>query len=157
MHALRVSLVCLALVAAGCGKPVDLKQALQVTDVTTGWHDAGIVAGRNKIVPSVTFTLKKAPGADLPWIALNGVFRAADGQPSDLDDDIYVQRVDFNRDTTGPITIRGTTGYTGEQSRADILGHTMFRDMRMKVFAKQSSSQWIELADVAIGRQLLAR
>lgn len=159
MHALRVSLVCLALVAAGCSEPVDLKQALQVTDVSTGWYDAGIVDGRNKIVPSVTFTLKKAPGTDLTWVALNGVIRAVDGQPSDLDDDIYVQRVDFNGDGIASLTIRGKTGYTGEppQSRADLLKHTMFRDMKMKVFAKQSAAQWVELSETPIVRQLLTR
>lgn len=159
MHALRIPLVCLALVVAGCTRPVDLKQALQVTDVTTGWQDAGIVDGRNKVVPSVTFKLKKTPGADVPWVALNGAFSTADGQPSDLDDDIYVQRVDFSGDETAPITIEGKTGYTGDppQSRADLLKHTMFRDMKVKIFVKQSSAQWVELAETPITRQLLIR
>lgn len=159
MHALRILLVCLALVSAGCSKPVDLKQALQVTDVSTGWFDAGIVDGRNKVVPRVTFKLKKAPGADVSWVALNGVFSAVDGQPSDLDDDIYVQRVDFTGDETAPITIQGKTGYTGDppQSRADLLKHTMFRDMKVKVFVKQSSAQWVQLNETPIVRQLLTR
>jgi hypothetical protein len=159
MHALRIAFVCLALVSAGCQKPADLKQALQITDVSTGWFDAGIVAGRNKVVPSVTFTLKKTPGFDLPWVSLNGVFSMVDGQPSDLDDDIYVQRVDFTGDQTAPITIQGTTGYTGDppQSRADLLRHTQFRDMKVKVFVKQSSSQWVQLNETPIVRQLLTR
>jgi hypothetical protein len=159
MHALRISLVCLTLVSEGCSTPVDLKQALTVSDVSTGWFDAGIVDGRNKIVPRVTFKLKKAPGTDIPWVALNGMIRAVDGQESDLDADIYVQRVDFTGDETAPITIQGTNGYTGDppQSRADILKHTMFRDMKMKVFAKQSSAQWVELTEAPIARQLLTR
>lgn len=159
MHALRIAFVCLALVSAGCQKPVDLKQALQITDVSTGWFDAGIVAGRNKVVPSVTFKLKKTPGTDLSWVSLNGVFSMVDGQPSDLDDDIYVQRVDFTGDQTAPITIQGTTGYTGDppQSRADLLRHTQFRDMKVKVFVKQSSSQWVQLNETPIVRQLLTR
>ena len=159
MHALRVAFICLTLVAAGCSKPVDLKQALQITDISSGWYDAGIVDGRNKVVPSVTFKLKKTAGADIDWVALNGVFSAVDGQPSDLDDDIYVQRVDFTGDETAPITIQGTTGYTGDppQSRADLLKHTMFRDLKVKVFAKQSSAQWVELAETPIVRQLLTR
>jgi hypothetical protein len=159
MHALRIAFICLALVSAGCKKPVELKQALQVTDVSTGWFDAGIVDGRNKVVPSVTFKLKKTPGADLQWVALNGVFSMLDGQPSDLDDDIYVQRVDFSGDETPPITIQGKTGYTGDppQSRADLLRHTQFRDMKVKVFVKQSSSQWVQLNETPIVRQLLTR
>ena len=57
------------------------------------------------------------------------------------------------------LTIRGKTGYTGEppQSRADLLKHTMFRDMKMKVFAKQSAAQWVELSETPIVRQLLTR
>ena len=159
MYAPRILLVALALLVAGCGKPVDLKQALQVTDISTGWYDAGIVDGRNKVVPNVTFSLKKTPGTNIEWVALNGVFSAADGQPSDLDDDIYVQRVDFTGDQSAPITIRGTTGYTGEppQSRADLLKHSMFRDMKVKVFAKQSASQWVELSETPIARELLTR
>ena len=31
---------------------------LQVQDVSTGWFDAGIVNGQNKLVPSITFRLK---------------------------------------------------------------------------------------------------
>lgn len=159
MYALRISLICLTLVWAGCSKPADLKQALQVTDISTGWFDAGIVDGRNKVVPSITFTLKKTPGSNIDWVALNGVIAAVDGQPSDLDDDIYVQRVEFSGAETAPITIQGTTGYTGDppQSRADILKHTAFRDMKMKVFAKQSSAQWVQLAETPITRQLLTR
>ena len=61
--------------AAGCSRSVDVKQALEVADATSGWYDAGIVDGKNKIVPSVTFRLKKKPDADLAGVALNVVFR----------------------------------------------------------------------------------
>ena len=51
----------LALAASACGGPaIDLKTALQVQDVSTGWLDEGVVNGQNKIVPSVTFKFKNA-------------------------------------------------------------------------------------------------
>ena len=43
---------------AGCGPAVDLTKGLQVTIVNTGWFDVGIVNGQNKLVPSISFTLK---------------------------------------------------------------------------------------------------
>ena len=33
-------------------------EALEVTDVSTGWYDAGVVDGKNKLVPSLTFRLR---------------------------------------------------------------------------------------------------
>ena len=59
---------------AGCGSPPDLKQALQVTDVSNGWFDAGIVEAKNKLVPSVTFKLKKNADVNLPSVSLNVSF-----------------------------------------------------------------------------------
>ena len=38
-------LLAAGLLAAGCASRVDLKQSVQVTDVSTGWFDAGIVDG----------------------------------------------------------------------------------------------------------------
>ena len=47
------------LALSSCSKPVDLPKALEVTDVTTGYFDAGIVEGnKNKIVPTISFRLK---------------------------------------------------------------------------------------------------
>jgi len=45
---------------AGCSAPVDLTRVLQVSDVSGGYFDAGLVDGRNKIVPSITFRIKKS-------------------------------------------------------------------------------------------------
>ena len=68
-------LVALAASAASCNRSVDIKEAIEVVDASSGWYDAGIVDGKNKIVPSVTFSLKKKPDADLSGVALNVVFR----------------------------------------------------------------------------------
>ena len=55
-----------ALAASGCGKTVDLATGLQVLDVSTGWFDAGIVDGKNKLVPSVSFTLQERLRSEAP-------------------------------------------------------------------------------------------
>ena len=152
-----LGLLASAFALSACGKAVDLKQATQITDVSSGWFDAGIQDGKNKLVPSITFKIRKNQGTDLSSLSLNVVFRVTGEQ--EHWDDVFVQRVDFSGDTTAPITVRSQYGYTGDppQTRADMLKNSQFRDMEAQIFAKQSSSQWIELHEVKIVRQLLTQ
>ena len=158
----RLLLVCgflPLLLTSACGKPVDLKQALEVIDVTSGWFDAGIVSGRNKIVPIVRVKLRKRSPVDLDRVAVNALFRAVDGKESELDNDVYIQRVDFQGAETAPITIRAENGYTAEppQSRADMLKHSQFRDMRVQILVKRGSAQWTDLGWIDIKRLLITQ
>ena len=41
------------LTTVSCSPPVDLSKGLQVQVVSTGWLDAGIVDGKNKLVPII--------------------------------------------------------------------------------------------------------
>ena len=50
-------LVALAAALAAC-ESREVEKVLKVTEVQTGWYDAGIVNGENKIVPSVSFQLR---------------------------------------------------------------------------------------------------
>lgn len=158
----RAGALTLAVVLAGCGKPVDVKQVLQVTDISTGYHDAGIVEGRNKLVPSVTFTLRKSTDESLRPLSLNVVFKrlplAPSGGGGEEDwEEVYLQNVPFQGNETAPLTVRPTHGYTADppQSRAEMLANSQFRDMRVHVFAKHSSGQWAEIARFDVARQLL--
>jgi hypothetical protein len=145
--------------ALGCSQPADLKQTLEITDMSGGWFDAGVVNGRNKIVPSASFRLRKKTPADFDRISVNALFRASDGKESELDNDVFVQRVDFAGEQTEPINIRASNGYTAEppQSRADMLKHSQFRDMRVQILVKVGSSQWTDLGWIDIKRQLLTQ
>ena len=130
-----------------------------MTEVTSGWFDAGVVQGRNKIVPSVSLRFRKKAPADLERISVNALFRASDGKESELDNDVFVQRVDFEGEQTPPITIRAENGYTADppQSRADMLKHSQFRDIRVQVLVKQGASQWADLGWIDIKRQLITQ
>jgi hypothetical protein len=164
--ALVATLLVAPLLAAGCGKPVDLHQVLQVADLSGGYHDAGVVDGRNKIVPSVTFRLKKSTSDSLRPLSVNVVFKklpragvaVPPGQPTEEDfDEVFKQSVPFDGDQTDLLTVRATAGYTGDppQSRADMLKHSLFQDIRVHIFAKHSSSQWVEIAHYDLPRQIL--
>src|SRR5436190_4689737 len=124
----------LAVLVAGCAKPLDLKQVLQVTDMSGGYHDVGIVDGRNKVVPRVAFRIKKSTEDSIRPLSLNVVFKqlpkpgvaVPPGSPAESDwNEVFVQNVPFDGNQTAPVVIETKAGYTGDppQSRADILKH----------------------------------
>jgi hypothetical protein len=146
---------------AGCGKQVDLKQTLTMTDSSAGYFDAGIVDGRNKLLPSVTFKLNKSTDVDLRPLSLNVAFKRLSG-PGGAEEDFdesFIQGVRFDGSQTKPITVRPKAGYTGDppQSRADMLKNSQFRDIRVHVFAKHGSAQWVEIGAIDLPRQLIVQ
>ena len=154
---------CLLLTAslAGCGPSVDIKQAVEVTDTSSGWYDAGIVDGKNKIVPTVKFKLKKKPDADLSGVALNIAFRYVPTAGSNVEEpweDFFIQRAEFkDGNETQPLTVRLPNGYTGDppQSRREMLNNSQFRDVRAHIFARVTSARWVEIGTVDVERQLI--
>lgn len=156
---LAVAILPSTIATGSCTTSIDFKQVLEMTDVSSGWFDVGVVAGRNKIVPSVSLKFRKKAPTDLERISINALFRASDGKESELDNDVFVQRVDFEGEQTPPITIRAENGYTAEppQSRAEMLKHSQFRDMRVQILVKQGASQWTDVGWIDIKRQLITQ
>jgi hypothetical protein len=165
---LRFVAPCLLLMAlaaaASCSQSVDFKQALQVTDVSGGWYDFGIVDGKNKLVPSLTFRIRKRPGVRLRSVSLVVHFKkiidpskpGPDGEEEF--DQVFLQTVEFTEGAqTALLTVRPQTGFTGEQARAEMLQHRLFQDLRARVFAKQSSTTWVDLQAFDIPRTILIK
>src|SRR5262249_61410229 len=71
----RLLLGVAAVSSAACGPTVDLTKGLQVTIVTTGWYDVGIINGQNKLVPAVSFTLKNISDQKLVSLQVNAQFK----------------------------------------------------------------------------------
>jgi hypothetical protein len=153
----RLLVAACALLLAACTEPADLKTALQVTDVASGWFDAGIVDGKNKLVPSVTFRLRNVSDAELPYVSLNLIFRYADN--GEAHEEVFKQRLPIENKQTDVITIRSQTGHVGEapQSRQEMLQNSYFRDMDAVILVRQSASQWVELHRVRVERQLVTQ
>lgn len=153
---------------AGCSAPVDLKQVLQISELSGGYRDAGIVEGRNKIVPSISFRLRKSTDRSLDPLSLNLAFKKlpppgvtpAPGSPAEEDwDEAFSANVRFTGNDAGLLTYKINAGYTGDppQSRADILKNSHFQDVHVHIFAKHSSSQWTEIAQFTLPRQLITQ
>jgi hypothetical protein len=146
-------------VTAGCGDRLDVQEALEVTDVVTGYYDEGIVAGKNKLVPSISFRVKNAATSTIRSVQINAVFRII-GDHDELGS-AFVRGIDSDGldagATTESFVLRSHLGYTGEQPRAQMLQHRDFRDAQVELFAKHGSKQWVPLAVFKIDRQLLTR
>lgn len=157
LHVKALFVVVAALLASSCGGSVDIKEAVQVTDVSAGWFDAGVVDGKNKLVPSLTFRLRNTADEDLSAVSINVVFKFVDNG-DDLEE-IFKQRVPLENKQTELLTVRAQTGFTGEppQSRADMLRNSYFRDVEAIIFVRQAAAQWVELHRVRVERQLLTQ
>ncbi len=64
---------------AGCGRDIELDEALAVTDVLSGYYDNGVKDGKTHFVPSITFRLKNQSAQTVPDIELDVAFWA-DGE-----------------------------------------------------------------------------
>jgi hypothetical protein len=146
--------------AAGCGGPtVDLATALEVLEVTTGWHDEGIVDGQNKLVPRIDFKLKNVSDQPLVALQVNCVFRRM-GETEELGSGfVWVTRGNALNpgETTPLLSIRSNFGYKGDEPRADMLKNSHFVDARVDMMAKYASIQWKKIREFSIERRLLTK
>ena len=158
---MRAVLICLlAVTLSGCGGPtVDVAQGLQVVDVASGWFDLGVVAGQNKLVPSITFKLKNVSDQTLKVLQVNVVFRRV-GDPADWGDGfrkVAGMEGIAPGATSDVITVDSPLGYTGADARADMLKNAQFLDAVAYVAAKYGSTQLKAIGEFPIARQLLTR
>jgi hypothetical protein len=147
-------------VCAGCAKPVDLTTGLRVQNVTTGWFDAGIVNGQNKLVPSISFTLKNVSDQNLIALQVNAVFRRVTEKDEWGNGFLNVARPQGLAPgaTSAPLNIRSQLGYTGsDQSREDMLGNSHFVDAEVELSAKYGSVQWKRIGEYPVTRRLITR
>lgn len=152
--------VAVVLWTSGCGPAVDLKKDLQVVEVTTGWFDAGIIEGKNKLVPTISFILKNASDHPVTSVQINLAFWRT-GEDGEFDGAFLASAIDRRGLAPGAqtprITLRGTVGYTGDQPRAEMLQHRLFKDATARLFCKRGSSQWVLLGEFPIERRLVTR
>jgi hypothetical protein len=148
-----------ALVLSSCGHNFDVEKVLTITDVHTGWYDAGIVNGKNKLVPSISLKLQNISGEPVENVQINAIFRRV-GAPEPWDDH-FVQGIDRQGiapgRTGGSLVLRSNAGYTGPESRLQMLQNKQFVDARVEIFGKHGSRTWQKLGEYTIDRQLLTQ
>lgn len=161
MRAPASFLFLLSFLAAGCGPTADLSKTLQVQHVSTGWFDAGIVDGKAKLVPSITFDLKNVGEQKLAVLQVNALFRRV-SEPNAEWGSAFITAAGSDGlaggATVGPLTIRSDRGYTGtDQTRDEMLHNRLFVDAKVDLFAKYGSAQWTKIGDFTVERRLLTK
>jgi hypothetical protein len=151
-------ILALAASAAACGKPVDLTKGLLVQNVSTGWYDAGVVDGQNKLVPSISFSLKNASDQTLSTLQVNAVFHRVN-EPKDEWGTGFLTAVGSEglppEMATSTFTIKSQLGYKGTDPRETLLHNSQFVDAMVVLLAKYGSAQWTKVGEFPIARQLI--
>jgi len=157
MRALRCLLICATLAATACAPAVDLSKGLQVVDVSTGWFDAGIVEGQNKLVPFVSFRLKNVSDQTLKTLQVNALFRH--GNDKDEWGSAFTTAAGTSGlapgTLTGPLTMKSQQGYKGTEPRQQMLQNSHFVDAKVELSAKYGSGKWQRIGDYPIERKLV--
>ena len=114
---------CLVCAATACSS-VDVTKALALTDVKTGWYDAGVLEdGKNKLVPSISFKLTVQGDQPISTVQVNAIFRRAN-EPEAWGEH-FIKAIGTTPlapgQSTGFIVARSYLGYTGEQPRQVML------------------------------------
>ncbi len=157
----RPVLLLLILAAAGCSRNIEVEKALKVTDVHTGWYDAGIQAdGKNKLVPSVSLKLQNIYPEPVKGVQINAIFRRLD-EPEVAWGEHFVRAIGPDGLAPGatgnPLVLRSNLGYTGTQPRLQMLQNREFVDARVEIFGKHGSRTWVKIGEYPIDRQLLTQ
>ena len=149
-----------ALVVAGCGHNFDVEKVLKITDVHTGWYDAGIQEGKNKLVPSISLKLQNVSDEQVESVQVNAIFRR-EGETQAWGEH-FVTAIDRDglpphQTTPGELVLRSNLGYTGTESRLQMLQNKQFVDAKVEIFGKHGSRTWQKLGEYKIDRQLLTQ
>jgi hypothetical protein len=154
----RVALPIVALLLLAACESREVDKDLQIVDVRTGWYDAGVMAGgQNKLVPSISLGLRNISDRDIASVQLNAVFKRQ-GEEQAWGEH-FIRAIDTTGlkagDTARNIVLRSSLGYTGSQSRIQMLQNRDFVDGRVEIFGKHGSRTWVKMGEYQIDRQLL--
>ena len=142
---------------AGGGGAVNLTSGLQVEVVSSGWANAPIANGQNRLVPALVVTLKNVSGQTLALLQVNAIFhRVTDPQEWGT---AFLSVAGSNgllaENTSPPVTLKSNLGYTGTQPQEQLLKNSGFTDAKVDLFAKYGANPWTKIGEFSIARQLL--
>jgi len=149
----------IAAVACGSSASEPINKLVEPVEVRTGWFDAGVENGMNKLVPTVTLSLKNVSPEPVANVQLNAVIRRV-GETEEWGG-AFQKVVGLEAippgGTTKPIVLRSNLGYTGIEPRAQMLKNSQFVDAHVQVFAKHGGNQWTKLGEWQIAREMLTQ
>jgi len=155
--AISVALVLASGLVACNGPALDLAKQLTVEDVSTGWFDAGLVNGQNKLVPTLSFRLKNTSDQTLRTLQVNVLFfRVSEDNEWGSGFKTVVGSAGLAPGATSePQTVASQLGYTGSEPRQQMLQNPQFVDTKARLFAKYGSQQWTRIGEYPVTRRLI--
>src|SRR3954464_14622637 len=131
MRATACFTLALAVLCAGCGPTLDIDKALSIDLVDTGWYDAGIVNGQNKLVPAARVVVKNNSDQKLVQLQINSLFRH--GTDTEEWGSAFITAAGAEGlapgGSTAPLLLKSANGYTGnDQTRQEMLANAQFVD-----------------------------
>jgi hypothetical protein len=146
-------------IACGSSASQPITTLIEPVDVRTGWFDAGVEDGKNKLLPTIVLRLRNVSSEPVANVQLNAVIRRV-GETEEWGG-AFRKVIDSTGlaagATTDPIVLRSNLGYTGTEPRAQMLKNSQFVDAQVQVFAKHGGSQWTRLGEWRIARELLTQ
>src|SRR5919201_98272 len=142
-----------AILVAGCGHNFDVEKVLKITDVHTGWYDAGIQDGKNKLVPSISLKLQNTSDEPVESVQVNAIFRQmGDTQAWGEHFATAIDRDGLPAHQTTPVdlVLRSNLGYTGTESRLQMLQNSQFVDAKVEIYGKHGARTWQKLGEYKI-------
>ncbi len=134
-------MACVLACVSGCSGTREVEKDLKLVDVSTGWYDLGVVNGQNKLVPSVSLQLQNISNEDISRVQINAIFRRVGEEQAWGEHFVRAIGADgLAPGKLGPkLVFRSTLGYTGTQSRQQMLQNREFVDAKVDVFGKHGS------------------
>jgi len=155
----RALLLSAAVVVSAC-ESRNVQTDLSIVEVRTGWYDLGVVAeGQTKIVPSISLKLKNVSEKPISGVQIDAVFRSVK-EPDKIIDEHFVPGVASNAslapgDSTAPIVLRSKWGFTGSETRSQMLQNSQFVDAQVTILGRHGRNNWATMSEVQIDRRLL--
>jgi hypothetical protein len=158
MRAFLAAVALSAVVSTSCSERVDLSKGLEVTDVMTGWANAGEVNGQNKMVPTITFRVKNVSDQKLSTLQANVLFRRVNEEEEWGSAWVRITGTEglAPGQISEPQRVECPKGYTGTETRTAMMANSAFIDARVRIFAKYESTQWAPVAEFTVDRRLLS-
>lgn len=154
----RLVIVAVCVVAvSGCTRSRDLTTDIKLVDVKSGWLSAESPDGQNKIVPSVSIRIENVSQEPINGVQINAIFRRVGEQ--EVWGEHFTQGIGREDLAAGAkskaIVLRSRLGYTGSQTREQMLQNREFVDTFVRVFGKHGSRTWVQIGEFQIERHLL--
>jgi len=154
-----VAALLLVVGATACDQ-VDLKTAFEITELSSGYHDAGVTAvGDNKLVPSISFRLKNLTAEPIRSVDMLIIFVGVEFEQSKELDEVLITAINSDgiaaEASSEMVVVRSKQGFAlQQQARSELFNHRLFRDVTAKLFLKRGGSI-VPFGEYTIDRRVL--